>query len=218
MRKIICILLAVMLILSLNWVNVFAQEEDNVSQLSKYNIIKGDPDGKMRLADNLTRAEAVTLLVRLYGFTPETSETVPPNEFSDMETHWACNAAMIAKGLRIVDAEENGAFNPDENITAEEFIKMIVCLLGYQEVAEQKGGIPHGYIMQATNLGVTKGVSVDLGNYVTRENAVKIICNSLDIPIMVMTSFNLNDANTYTILNGKNGVEFRSLRTMIEEE
>ena len=78
-------------------------------------------------------------------------------------------------------------FNPNENITAEEFIKMIVCLLGYQEVAERKGGNPHGYIIQATNLGVTKGIYVDSGNYVTRENAVKIICNSLYIPVMVMT-------------------------------
>lgn len=216
MKKFICIILSVILILSLNCVNGFAREEDNISQLSKYNIIKGDPDGKMRLADNLTRAEAVTLLVRLYGFTPETSEAVPPNEFLDMEKHWAQNAAMIAKGLRIVDAEKNAVFNPNENITAEEFIKMIVCLLGYQEVAERKGGNPHGYIMQATNLGVTKGISVDSGSYITRENAVQIICNSLDIPIMVMTSFNLKDANTYTILNGKNGVEFRSLRTMIE--
>ncbi|MBR1969961.1 MAG: S-layer homology domain-containing protein [Clostridia bacterium] len=218
MKKIICIFMSVLLILSLNCVNVLAVEEDNVSQLSKYNIIKGDPDGKMRLADNLTRAEAVTLLVRLYGFTPETSEAVPPNEFSDMEKHWAQNAAMIAKGLRIVEAGENTMFNPNANITAEEFIKMIVCLLGYQEVAERKGGNPHGYIIQAAKLGVTKEISVDSGNCITRENAVQIICNSLDIPIMVMTSFNLNGANTYTILNGKNGVEFRSLRTMIEEK
>ncbi len=218
MKKLICVVLSMVLMLSVNCVNVFAGEEgDEVSQLREYNIIKGDPDGNIRLFDNLTRAEAVTLLVRLYGFTPETSEGVINNEFSDMEGHWACNAAMIAKGLRIVDAEENAEFNPNENITAEEFIKMVVCLLGYQEVAEQKGGSPHGYIMQASRLGVTKGVSLDLTNYITRENAVQILYNSLDVPIMAMTGFNLDGGNTYVILNGKNGIEYRTLRTMIED-
>lgn len=118
--------------------NVFSTDMSDITGgLSKYGIIKGDPDGNMRLSDNLTRAEAVTLLTRMYGFTPETSDAAPANKFSDMNGHWACNAAMIAKGLRIVDEIEGEAFKPDENIPAEEFIKMVICLLGYQEVVEQ---------------------------------------------------------------------------------
>ena len=200
-------------------VNVFATDEANyIEELSKYGIIKGDPDGKMRLYDNLTRAEAVTLLVRMYGFTPETSETAHVNKFPDMDNHWACNATMIAKGLRIVDIMDGEAFNPDENILVEEFIKMIVCLLGYQEVAEQRGGNPNGYFIQSSQLGVTKGVSMELGNYITRENAVQILCNSLDVPVMVMTAFDIEESNSYIIMNGKNGTEYRSLRTMLEVE
>ncbi len=198
-------------------VNVFATDTaDYTADLSKYGIIKGDPDGNMRLTDNLTRAEAVTLLVRLYGFDPETSEAAPANKFSDMDGHWACNAAMIAKGLRIVDEMDNEAFHPDENIPAEEFIKMVICLLGYQEVAEQKNAGPHGYIIQASQMGVTKGVSMATGQTITRENAAQILYNSLDVPLMVMTSFGVN--NEYTIMNGKNGNEYRSLRTMLEVE
>ena len=194
-------------------INVFATDKE---ELEKYNIIKGDPDGNMRLYDNLTRAEAVTLLTRMYGFVPETSDAAPANKFSDMENHWACNAAMIAKGLRIVDKMDGEAFNPDESIAAEEFIKMVICLLGYQDVAEQRGGSPHGYLMQASQLGVTKGVSVATGNYITREDAVQMLCNSLDIPVMAMTVFNPKGGNEYTILDGKNGNEYRSLRTMLE--
>ncbi len=198
-------------------VNVFATDTaDCTSELSKYGIIKGDPNGNMRLTDNLTRAEAVTLLTRMYGFVPETSDAAPANKFSDMEGHWACNAAMIAKGLKIVDKMDGEAFNPDEKILAEEFIKMVICLLGYQEVAEQKGGSPHGYIIQASQLGVTKEVSVSTGNSITRNDAVQLLNNSLDIPLMVMTSFSATDDNKYTIMNGKNGVEYRTLRTMLE--
>ncbi len=213
MKKILSIILASLLMIGS--FNVFATD---TAELEKYEIIKGDPDGNMRLEDNLTRAEAVTLLTRLYGFTPETSDAAPANNFSDMENHWACNAAMIAKGLRIVDKVDGEAFNPDENIPAEEFIKMVICLLGYQEVAEQQGGSPHGYLIKASQLGVTKGVSVSTGRFVTRSDAVQMLSNSLDIPLMVMTSFSFSEANEYTIMDGKNGVEYRTLRTMLEAE
>ena len=197
--------------------SVFAQQEvDCVSELGKYSIIKGDPDGNMRLSDNLSRGEAVTLLVRLYGFKPETSIAAPANEFSDMENHWACNAVMIAKGLGLIDEAKSDAFSPDESIKPEDFIKMIICLLGYKEAAEAKGGYPVGYLRIASQHGVTEGVSVATGQSVTREEATKLLCNSLDIPHMAQTSFG-EDSITYSILDGKNGTELRTLRTMLEQ-
>ena len=100
MKRIAALILICVLALATSSVSVFAEEEPaHITELAKYGIIKGDPDGNMRLADNLTRAEAVTLLVRMYGFSPETSQAAPTNEFSDMEGHWACNAAMIALSL-----------------------------------------------------------------------------------------------------------------------
>lgn len=215
MKKILSIILACVLIAS---TVVFAQEDiDCVAELEKYSVIKGDPDGNMRLSDNLSRGEAVTLLVRVYGFTPEASIATPANEFSDMENHWACNAAMIAKSLRIIKADRGDAFSPDESIQSEDFIQMIIRLLGYEELADRRGGNPIGYLTVASQLGVTKGVSVATGQPITREEATKLLCNSLDIPLMVQTSFGAEGENTYTILNGKDGVEFRSIRTTLEQ-
>ena len=167
MKKILSIILLCVLMFS---TAVLAQgEKDHVAELGKYSVIKGDPDGNMRLSDNLTRGEAVTLIVRLYGFVPETSIAAPANEFSDMENHWACNAAMIAKNLRIIDGAKGDEFNPDDSIHSEEFVKMIICLLGYKELAEQRGGNPVGYLISASQIGVTKGVSMATGQYITRE-------------------------------------------------
>lgn len=216
MKKILSLVLVLAQMLAMG-TSVLAQDKNTgVSQLSAYKIMRGDPDGNMRLNDTLTRGEAVTLLVRLYGFVPETSEAVPANEFPDMEEHWACNAAMIAKGLRITDKTGGEAFNPDESIASEEFVKMIIYLLGYNEVAEQRGGNPHGYLIQASQLGITKSIPMSTGQPITRSDAVTLICNSLDIPLMVMTTFSLGGENKYIILNGKNGVEYRTLRTMLE--
>ena len=125
MKKILSMVLAILLVFGT--AGVFASDIENyIAELNKYGIVKGDPDGNMRLSDNLTRAEAVTMLVRLCGFVPETSAAAPANTFSDMESHWACNASIIAKGLKIVDASDGEAFKPDEKITAQEFLKMIV--------------------------------------------------------------------------------------------
>lgn len=215
MKKILSIILICVLMIP---TAVFAQEKVNyVAELGKYGIIKGDPDGNMRLSDNLSRGEAVTLLVRAYGFTPETSIAAPVNEFSDMENHWACNAAMIAKGLKIIDEAKGEAFNPNESIKAEDFIQMIIRLLGYEELADRRGGNPIGYLAVASQIGVTKGVSMATGQFITREEAASLLCNSLDIPHMVQTSFG-EDSVAYGLLNGEDGKELRTLRTMLEEK
>lgn len=215
MKKILSIVLVCVVMAS---TTVFAQEDiDYVAELGKYSVIKGDPDGNMRLSDNLTRGEAVTLIVRLYGFVPETSIAAPANEFSDMENHWACNAAMIAKGLKIIDGEKGDVFNPDESIKSEDFIQMIIRLLGYEELADRRGGKPIGYLKVASQIGVTKGVSMATGQFITREEALNLLCNSLDIPHMAQTSFG-EDSVVYGLLNGEDGKELRTLRTMLEEK
>ena len=213
MKKILSIILVCVLMVS---TAAFAAEQsDCVAELGKYSVIKGDPDGNMRLSDNLSRGEAVTLLVRAYGFTPETSIAAPANEFSDMENHWACNAAMIAKGLKIIDGAKGDMFNPDESIKSEDFIQMIIRLLGYEELADRRGGKPIGYLTVASQIGVTKGVSMATGQFITREEAASLLCNSLDIPHMAQTSFG-EDSVAYGLLNGEDGKELRTLRTMLE--
>ena len=215
MKRVLAVILVCVMVLATNCIVAFGEEmPKSVEEIKEYNIIKGDPDGNMRLSDNLTRAEAVTLIVRAYGFAPETSLVAPANEFSDMEGHWACNAAMIAKELKVID--ETDVFAPDENINSEEFIKMIISLLGYRIEAEQRGGYPMGYLMKASQLGVTKGVPIATGQYITREDAVKLIYNSLDVPLMVITSYGENIE--YAIMDGKNGHIYQTLRTMFDVE
>lgn len=218
MKRILSMVLCAVMILSLT---AYANDdsvtvESNVKELKSYGIMKGNPDGDMRLNDELTRAEAVTLAVRLCGFEPETSGSVTANEFSDMENHWAMNAAIIAKNLRLTDTESGEAFNPDEKIAAEEFIKMLVCILGYREVSENKAPGYVGYIIQASQMGMTNSVSLITDKPVTRGQVAKLICNSLDIPIMMQITY--GESSEYAIMNGKNGTEYVSLRTELEKK
>ena len=215
MKKILSMVLCMVLMLS---IGVYANdsvvtEESNAEELKSYGIMQGDPDGNMRLDDELTRAEAAVLLVRLYKF--DSSEVAALHSFSDMTQHWALNDVITAKKFGIIDGTSETTFSPDEKITAQEFMKMLVCLLGYKEVAEKNAPYPVGYIMQASQIGITNSVPLITDKPLTRGQAAKLICNSLDIPIMLQTSFGKN--NEYMIMNGKNGIEFMSIRTELQK-
>ena len=214
MKRILSMVLCAVLILSLN---VYANdsavtEKSNAEELSGYGIMKGDPDGDFRLDDELTRAEATVLLVRLYRL--DSSEIAQMHTFSDMVGHWALNDVMTAKRFGIADGTSETTFSPDEKITAQEFLKMLVCLLGYKEVSEKKAPGYIGYIMQASQMGMTNSVPLITDKPLTRGQAAKLISNSLDIPIMVQTSFGKN--NEYVIMNGKNGTEIETVRMELE--
>lgn len=215
MKRILSIVLCAVMMLSLS---VYANDsavtkESNAQELKNYGIMLGDPDGNMRLQDELTRAEATVLLVRLYRF--NSSEVAALHRFSDMVGHWACKEVDLAEKFGIVDGTSETTFSPDEKITAQEFLKMIVCLLGYKEVAERNAPYPVGYIMQASQMGVTNSVPMITDKPLTRGQAAKLICNSLDIPIMVQKSFGKN--NEYMIMDGKDGGEFQSIRQDFEK-
>lgn len=214
MKRILAIVLCAVTMLTLS---VYANdgavtEESNAEELKQYGIMQGDPDGNMRLSDELTRAEATVLLVRMYKF--NTSDVDMLHQFSDMTQHWALNDVLTAKKFGIIDGTSDSTFSPDEKITAQEFLKMIVCLLGYKEIAEKKAPDYIGYIMQASQMGMTNSVPLITDKPLTRGQAAKLICNSLDVPLMVQTSFGAN--NEYMIMDGKNGTERETIRTTFE--
>ena len=50
----------------------------------------------------------------------------------------------------------NGMFGPEDPVTYEQAVKMIVSALGYDLVANNKGGYPTGYLAVASSEGITK--------------------------------------------------------------
>ena len=74
--------------------------------------------------DQLTRAQAVTILARLDGWTDGQTVTVD-NMYSDVKNVWYYNAIAYAKKNGIVEGYEDGTFQPDKAITRAEFSKML---------------------------------------------------------------------------------------------
>ena len=75
-------------------------------------------------------------------------------------------------------------FEPDENVTFGDAAKILVCALGYEEVAQQRGGYPSGYVTVARERGfVDKSQPAE--SLLNRENAAEMIYNTLFVAPMI---------------------------------
>ena len=178
-----------------------AQKED----LYNLGIMSGDENGDLRLNDNITRAEAAKMICVAgnINLPSNTDEII----FDDVAVnHWAYQYIYAAKENKIINGDGNGNFNPENDITNEEIVKMIVCLLGYGEMAEQQSGYPAGYTATASRIGITSSLNLKTKTPATRNDVAIMISNALDTPIMVEKSEgeDENDNTAYVILDGKN--------------
>ena len=179
-----------------------------------YGILKGDPDGNMRLDDNITRSEAIALLIRANAEMNEIAQReILDIKFEDIEGHWAIQEINFAHQNGLIDGTSETTFEPEKNVTNTEFIKMIVTLLGYKPMAERMG-YPQGYVITANQKGITEGLDLNLNDNALRGDIVKMISNSLDVPMMVQSGFGAYEE--YKVMDGKNGVNLVTLRTILE--
>lgn len=212
MKKIISLIL---LVLQLFSISVFADSaklnEIQKEDLFNLGIMTGDENGNLNLDDNITRAEA-TKMICVAGDIKLPSDACE-SIFNDISNnHWAYRYISAAKENSIINGDENGNFNPDSYITNEEIIKMIVCLIGYNEMAEMKGGYPAGYKAVASQFGITNGLTLKAETTAVREDVAVMISNALDIPIMALKNADADGNVVYIILDGKDGRPFSTLR------
>jgi len=206
---------AILVMLQLFSVNAFAGSE-KLSEIQKqdlYNlgIMTGDENGDLKLNDTITRAEATKMICVAGNF--KLPSSVCENLFNDTsDSHWAFDYINVAKENGIINGDENGNFNPDSYITNEEIIKMIVCLIGYGEMAEMKSGYPAGYKAVASQIGITAGLTLKPETPAIREDVAVMISNALDIPVMAKKNDDANGNAVYIVLDGKGGRPFSTIR------
>ncbi len=154
--------------------------ENQISKLGDSGIMVGDPDGNLRLEDTITRAETVKVLCTATEI--ETKNAEIKEEFSDVGTeHWAYEYINKAQDINIINGYGDSTFKPENSVTYNEFIKMLVCVTGYADKAEEKGGYPNGYIAVAEEIGITEGVIFKGDDEVTRNDVGIMILNVLDV-------------------------------------
>lgn len=175
-------------------------------------LMDGNTDGTFSPDNNLTRAEFAQIVADIYNYGEEDNaaaewkknffegvfedETalIPPEVmnaatselYSDvLEGSDSYDAISLVTSHGIMRGVGNGEFAPEDNITGEQALKVLVTMLGYGSQAQIKGGYPKGYTQTASSLGISKGVN-NLTSYLTKEDVAQILYNSLDVPVMQM--------------------------------
>ena len=91
---------------------------------------------------------------------------------------------------KIVNGYPDGTFKPDNNVTYGEAMKIILCMLGYEQLAESMMvSYPDNYIELSKQLGFAEKVDLQAGDYVTQEQMATLVDFSLDLPLMEQVTY-----------------------------
>ncbi len=160
--------------------------EKAVSKLNEMGIITGDENGNFNPNKSITRAEFATIICRFQNLTDLVKIYELAGKYSEFEdvpkTHWANRYILVAQENKIINGYGNNRFGPSDKVTVEQALKMIVCALGYDDLAMEKGGYPDGYMAVAKELGIDKKCSFSVKTaFVNRWQISQAIYNSLNI-------------------------------------
>lgn len=142
-------------------------------------ILNGYEDGTFKPEATITRAEFTKIAVYTLGLQ---GIKIEPTEFTDVSDHWARYNIKAAYDNKVINGMGDGTFAPDANVTYDQALKMVVCMLGKGDLAEQQGGYPEGYRSMAAKLKLTakvQGMTNDAA--ASRGVIAQIMYNALEV-------------------------------------
>lgn len=162
----------------------------------------------------ITRGEFTKLVVKASGLGEFVSEKVEYRSFSDVlvDNEYA-PYIELAKSKRLAYGYSDGTFKPEESITLTEAIVYLIRLLGYVDVAEERGGYPGGYQTLAYSIDLMPGIRTSLSSFVTEECAVNLIFNALNADVLMVSEFS---KESYEIVAG-HPLMYQSFKVVKEE-
>ncbi len=135
---------------------------DAIQSLVARGIISGMGDGTFAPESTIKRSEFAKMVILSIGMSNVGNTKVTETGFPDVSAeHWAASFIKAAFDQGIINGFEDGSFKPDENVTYDQAIKMVVCAKsGYLKTqAEKNGGYPTGFRKVAGSYGFVKGIT-----------------------------------------------------------
>ncbi len=178
----------------------------NLGLVSGYSATEFNPEG------TITRAEFCSMTARLLNINGTVDPASFKRVFGDVDSdYWGAGAVYALYSMGVVNGDENGNFNPEDNITVQDAVKILVSSLGYTAMALDRGGYPAGFIGEASRLSLLDGLG-DIGyaEMLKRGDAAMLMSNSLNVPIVTQTvygeSSQVYEYGTETILSRYHGI------------
>lgn len=147
----------------------FAYDKNIGEQAKEYKILEGDENGDLKLDAYVTRAEAAKILCSVM----QLKESDKDCGLTDISSHWAKGYINAAVENRLVNGFEDKSFRPDDNVTYEQAIKM---LLGESGAASY----PTDYVAFAIEHNLLENVNALISENITRGDIAQIAANLIN--------------------------------------
>ncbi len=152
-----------------------------VDKLSNEGVIQGRGDGAFGPSDKTTRAEFCAFVARANSYNASYYSNIA-TPFTDVQKgNWAEGYISYCYENGYVNGMSDTSFSPNDNVTYEQAIKMVVCAsgVGTEELSKVGPKWYSGYINVAKKNNLLDGVEYEIGKSAPRSFVAQIVYNSM---------------------------------------
>ena len=195
MKRILSLFLSTILLITSLYFSVSAEAQPSAYNPEEAGLLYalGVTESSDLTGASVTRAQFVRYAMKLAAIpiTPYKG-----TDFADVpQTHPDYSYIMSAVDFGLISIADN--FRPEDTIAPNEAVKIMVELLGYDFMAEAKGGYPTGYLQTAQSIDLLD--DVDASNLAMSEYDVcTLLCNALSV-FLPEVSYSDEGADQYRI-------------------
>ncbi len=142
-------------------------------------IMQGDEKGNLNLSNNVSRAEFAKMAVAASPYKDDISSSAS-SLFSDVSyKHWSAPYVKIAARAGYVSGYTDGSFRPNNTITLQETVSVVLKLLGYA-ADDYTEPFPEGALSLYRKLGLDENISKNGVDPMTRLDCANLFYNVLN--------------------------------------
>ncbi len=184
MKRLFGVVLILLLTFGAFSVYAFAESEQVNNEVT--NVVKllgianGDENGNMDYDGNVTRAQFVKMAVCASSSKDEAVNTnLNVSLFYDVKnSYWGAGYISVAINNGLVNGYLDGTFKPDNSVTLEEAVTVVLKLLGYTS-SDFAGPYPAPQLEKYKSLELNKGIDAIRGQKLTRYQCMLLLYNAL---------------------------------------
>lgn len=158
-------------------------ESPNMGFAKAIGIVSADKVG----TDAVTRIEFAEMFCKIM----RTDISLPGTQYIGFTDVPAEKAPIVANvsAVGLMNGVGGGLFAPDAPVTYIQAVKTMVSFLGYDQIANDKGGYPYGYLYVADSLDLLDGAPHDINETITVEDAVALFKLAINVDFRHPVSF-----------------------------
>lgn len=153
-------------------------EQEVITIVGILEIMNGDYYGDLHLDDYVTRAEFTKMALSASSFKNSVNKASKISPFADIPaSHWASGYIVTAVTNGYLRGYVDGTFRPNNRVTLEEAVTVMLRILGYTEL--DSGKYPSSQLAKYYDMKLDNMIGAKQGQALTRRECMYLIYNCL---------------------------------------